>query len=44
MVWAGVGAAVALGSLGQVNADARLLVGAASALGPAAAVTASRGD
>lgn len=42
LVWAGVGAAVALGSLGQVNADARLLVGAASVLGPAAAVTASR--
>lgn len=41
LVWAGVGAAVALGSLGEVNSDARLLVGAASVVGPLAAVGAA---
>lgn len=41
-MWAGVAAAVAFGSLGRVNADARVLVGAASVLGPLAAVAASR--
>jgi hypothetical protein len=40
-VWAGVGAAVALGSRGEVNSDARLLVGAASVVGPLAAVGAA---
>lgn len=41
-MWAGVAAAVAFGSLGQVNDDARVLVGAASIFGPLAAVAASR--
>lgn len=38
LVWAGVGAAVALVSLGGVNEDARILVGSASVVGPLAAV------
>lgn len=42
LVWAGVAAAVALGSLDEVNPDTRLLVGAASVVGPLAAVGASR--
>jgi hypothetical protein len=41
VVWAMVGVAVALASLGDVNDDARLLVGTASVLGPLAALTAS---
>ena len=42
LVWAAVGAVIALGSLGQVNADARFLVGVASIAGPLCAVAASR--
>lgn len=42
LVWAGVGASVALSSLGNVNADARLLVGVFSIGGPLAAVGAAR--
>ena len=42
LVWAGLGAVVALGALDEVNDDARLLVGAASVLCPLAAVGASR--
>lgn len=38
LVWAGVGAAIAIPSLATVNADARLLVGTAAILGPLAAV------
>ena len=34
LVWVVAGAAVALGSLGDVNDDARLLVGVASVVGP----------
>lgn len=34
LVWVVAGAAVALGSLGDVNDDARLLVGLASVVGP----------
>lgn len=34
LVWVVAGAAVALGSLGNVNDDARLLVGLASVVGP----------
>lgn len=34
LVWVVAGAAVALGSLGDVNDNARLLVGLASAVGP----------
>lgn len=42
LVWAAVGAVIALGSLGQVNVDARYLVGLASIAGPLCAVAASR--
>lgn len=42
LVWAAIGASVALASLGSVNADARLLVGAFSIAGPLAAVGAAR--
>ena len=42
LVWAVVGASVALLSLGNVNADARLLVGVFSIGGPLAAVGAAR--
>jgi hypothetical protein len=41
VVWAVLGAAVALGSLGNVNDDARLLVGVASVVGPLVAVLAA---
>jgi hypothetical protein len=41
IVWAAVGLAVGLMSLGSVNADARLLVGAACIAGPLAALMAS---
>ena len=34
LVWAVLGAAVALNSLGDVNDDARLLIGVASVVGP----------
>lgn len=40
--WAVIGASVALWSLGDVNADARLLVGVFSIGGPLAAVGAAR--
>lgn len=42
IVWAVIGASVALVSLGGVNADARLLVGVFSVVGPLAAVGAAR--
>lgn len=42
VLWAAVGAAIALASLDGVNADARPIVGVASILGPLAAVLASR--
>ena len=42
LVWAAIGASVALTSLGNVNTDARLLVGAFSVAGPLAAVGAAR--
>ena len=42
LLWAVVGAAVALSSVSDVNADARVLVAAASIVGPLAAVAASR--
>jgi hypothetical protein len=41
LVWAVVGALVAFAGISDVNADARLLVGLASGLGPLAAVAAS---
>ena len=41
LAWAAIGALVALASLGNVNADARLLVGAFSVAGPLAAVGAA---
>ena len=41
LVWAAIGASVALASLGSVNADARLFVGAFSVAGPLAAVGAA---
>jgi chromate transport protein ChrA len=41
LVWVVAGAAVALGSLGDVNDDARLLVGLASIVGPLLAVGAA---
>jgi hypothetical protein len=40
LVWAAVGAAIALPALGSVNVDARVLVGVAAVLGPLAAVSA----
>lgn len=40
-VWAVVGAAVAIPQIASANSDARLLVGVASVLGPAAAVGAA---
>ena len=40
LVWAVLGAAVALSSLGTVNNDARLFVGVASVVGPLLAVAA----
>ena len=40
-MWVVAGAAVALGSLGDVNDDARLLVGLASVVGPLLAVGAA---
>src|SRR5262245_9225180 len=40
-VWAAVGAAVAFTALGSVNADARLIVGVASVVGPLAALCAA---
>ena len=42
LVWAAVGAAIALPALGSVNVDARVFVGVVSVLGPLAAVGASR--
>lgn len=42
LAWAGVAVVVALGSLREVNSDARLLVGAAAIVGPLAAVGAAR--
>jgi hypothetical protein len=39
--WAAVGATVALGSLGSVNADARAIVGIVSVLGPLSALLAT---
>jgi|APDOM4702015118_1054815.scaffolds.fasta_scaffold16297_3 hypothetical protein len=42
LLWAFVGAAVALLSFNEVNPDARLVVGVLSVLGPLAAVGASR--
>ena len=41
LVWAVVGAAVALAAFGEVNEDARLLVGFATVAGPLAATTAA---
>lgn len=41
LVWVVAGAAVALGSLGDVNDDARLFVGAASVIGPVLGVGAA---
>lgn len=41
LVWAGVGAIVSLAALGDVNPDARVLVGAASIVGPLLAVGAA---
>jgi hypothetical protein len=41
VAWAAVGGGIALGSLGEVDADARVLVGAASVVGPLAALTAA---
>lgn len=42
LAWAAIGASVALASLGDVNADARLLVAGFSIAGPLAAVVAAR--
>lgn len=42
LVWAAVGAGVALASFDAVNSDARVLVGVATVLGPVAAVAAGR--
>jgi hypothetical protein len=42
LTWALVGAVLALTAVGNVNADARAFVGAASVVGPLAAVAASR--
>ena len=41
LVWAIVGALVAFSALSDVNADARLLAGIASVVGPVAAIAAS---
>lgn len=41
LLWAALGASVALSSLGNVNADARVLVGFASVVGPLLAVWAA---
>ena len=41
LVWAAVGATVALGSLGAVNPDARAIVGIVSVLGPLSALLAA---
>jgi hypothetical protein len=41
VVWAAIGAGVALGSLGSVNSDARVIVGIGSLLGPLSALLAA---
>ena len=41
LVWAAVGATVALGSLGSVNPDVRAIVGIVSVLGPLSALLAA---
>lgn len=41
LAWATLGAAIAWSSIGDVNADARVFVGTASAVGPALAVVAA---